>query len=233
MSFEVRSISDIEHLRRAVELQQQIWGFADLELLPLRLFVVAQKIGGQVLGAFDGRRMAGFLVAIPGVKPGARAYLHSHMMGVLPEYRDRGVGRMLKLHQRDDALARGIDLVEWTFDPLELKNAFFNIERLGAVVRRYVLNQYGTTSSPLHGNLPTDRCVAEWHLNRTRKPAAVQARIEVPVEIARLRHEDPERAREIQRRVSDSFVEHFAHDLAAIGFERTERSGTYLLGSLG
>ncbi len=90
------------------------------------------------------------------------------MLGVVDDYRNAGVGRRLKLAQREEALARGIDLVEWTFDPLEIKNAFFNIERLGAIVRRYVQNQYGITASPLHGGLPTDRCVAEWWLRSPR-----------------------------------------------------------------
>src|SRR5208283_845949 len=104
----------------------------------------------------------------PGIKPGPKTYLHSHMLGVLPEYRDAGIGRTLKLTQRDEARARGIDLIEWTFDPLEIKNAFFNIERLGAIVRRFVLNQYGTTSSPLNAGLPTDRCTAEWWISSPR-----------------------------------------------------------------
>ena len=93
------------------------------------------------------------------------------MLGVLPEYRDAGVGRMLKLEQREDALARGIELIEWTFDPLEIKNAYFNMERLGAIVRRYVRNQYGTTTSHLHGGLPTDRCIAEWWIASRRVKA--------------------------------------------------------------
>ncbi|MEJ7607941.1 MAG: GNAT family N-acetyltransferase [Bryobacteraceae bacterium] len=104
-----------------------------------------------MFGAFESDRMIAFLLAIPGMKPGGVAYLHSHMMGVLPQYRNQGVGRMLKLKQREEAVSRGIALIEWTFDPLEVKNAFFNIERLGAVIRRYVLNQYGTTTSHLHG----------------------------------------------------------------------------------
>src|SRR5579871_371319 len=126
---EVRALSAHDQLREAVRLQQEIWGFADLDLIPPRMFVVAAKIGGQVFGAFDSQRMIAFLIAIPGLRADSKSYLHSHMLGVLPEYRDRGVGRMLKLAQRDDALSRGIDLIEWTFDPLELKNAFFNIER--------------------------------------------------------------------------------------------------------
>lgn len=222
-----------------MRLQKQIWGFADIELLPLRLFVVAQKVGGQTLGAFDGRRMVGFLLAVPGLKQGT-PYLHSHMMGVLPEYRNLGVGRRLKLAQREEALSRGIRLVEWTFDPLELKNAFFNIERLGAIVRRYVLNQYGVTSSPLHGGLPTDRCVAEWHLDSPRVLAALEGRpaergpvlgrIEIPARIAEIRVSDPARAREIQAAASAKFLEYFDRGLAVTGFERTAEAGVYLLG---
>ncbi len=154
---ELRALTTIQEFEEAVELQKVIWGFADIELLPRRLFVVANKIGGQTLGAFDGERMVAFLIAIPGVKSHGSHYLHSHMLGTLREYRDRGLGRQLKLMQREDALARGFKLVEWTFDPLEIKNAFFNMERLGAIVRRFVPNQYGTTSSHLHGGLPTDR----------------------------------------------------------------------------
>ena len=167
---EIGPLTAHTEFRDAVRLQQDIWGFDDIELLPLRLFVVASKIGGQAFGAFDGGRMIGFCLAIPGLKPGGKSYLHSHMLGVLPEYRDSGIGRRLKLAQRDEALARGIDLIEWTFDPLEIKNAYFNIERLGAIVRRYVPNQYGITSSPLHGGLPTDRCIAEWWIASPARP---------------------------------------------------------------
>lgn len=228
---EIRELAERADLEAAVRLQKQIWGFEEIDLLPLRLFIVATKIGGHVLGAFDEERMVGFALAIPGVKPEGRAYWHSHMMGVAAEYRNRGLGRLLKLRQREDALARGIDLIEWTFDPLELKNAFLNIERLGATVRRYVLNQYGTTSSHLHGGLPTDRCVAEWHLRRERTPQPALARIAVPVEIADLRHSDPERARAIQREVSEQFLAAFEQRLAVTGFERSDTHGTYLLGT--
>jgi predicted GNAT superfamily acetyltransferase len=237
---EVRTLTEQADLVQAVRLQQEIWGFQEIELLPVRLFVVATKVGGQVFGAFSGGRMIAFLLAIPGLKPGGVSYLHSHMMGVVSEFRDKGVGRMLKLQQRADALERGIDLVEWTFDPLELKNAFFNIERLGAVVRRYVFNQYGTTTSHLHGGLPTDRCVAEWHIassrtaaivDRRRPVETVDSRIEIPVDIEILRRSDPGRAREIQKRVSDRFVEEFEKGRTVIGFERREDAGVYLLGS--
>src|SRR6185295_17500862 len=123
-----------------------------------------------------GDRLVGFSIAIPGLKPGGRTYLHSHMLGVLDEYNNRGIGRMLKLRQREEALANGVPLIEWTFDPLELKNAYFNIERLGAVIRRYVHNQYGASSSHLHGGLPTDRCIAEWWIDTERVEAAINGR---------------------------------------------------------
>src|SRR5258705_10877900 len=158
---EVRALTAHADLEAAVRLQQEIWGFEEIELLPLRLFVVATKVGGQAFGAFDGKRMVGFCLAIPGMKPGGKSYLHSHMLGVLPEYQNAGVGRKLKLAQREDALQRPLELIEWTFDPLEIKNAFFNMERLGAIVRRYVINQYGNTSSHLHVGMPKDSCIEE------------------------------------------------------------------------
>jgi len=236
---EVRPLTESRQFQEAVALQKTVWGFDDIELLPVRLFVVATKVGGQAFGAFDGKGMVGFLLSIPGLKPDGGSYLHSHMLGVLRDYRNQGVGRMLKLRQRDDALARGIRLVEWTFDPLELKNAFFNMERLGAVVRRYVENQYGTTTSPLHGGLPTDRCVAEWWLASAhaeavlagRAPARqVEERVEVPSDIDAIRHEEPPRAREIQKSVGDRLISAFSRGLAVIGFERSAGAGIYLLG---
>jgi predicted GNAT superfamily acetyltransferase len=236
----VRELTAINDLREAVRLQKEIWGFEEIELLPVRLFVVASKVGGQVLGAFDGARMVGFCLCIPGIKPGGSSYLHSHMMGVLPDYRNRGVGRVVKLQQRMDALQRGVKLIEWTFDPLEIKNAYFNIERLGCIVRRYVLNQYGTTTSHLHGGLPTDRCIAEWHVGSPRVELTLEgripphreiaARITVPEEIADLRTSDGKKARDIQRVISEQFMQYFDRGLAVVGFEKTDTEGTYLLG---
>jgi len=239
-AIEIRRLTKHQEFADAVSLQQEIWGFQDVELLPLRLFIVADKIGGQVLGAFDCTRMVAFSLCIPGLKPGNKLYLHSHMLGVLPVYRNTGIGRSLKLQQREYALGRGIDLIEWTFDPLEIKNAFFNIERLGAIVRRYVHNQYGTTTSHLHGGLPTDRLVAEWWIQSSRAEAVcnsgafqrpiTEAVISVPAQIAEVRERDAERAREIQECVSEQFDRHFQANLAVIGFEKTDQAGSYLLG---
>lgn len=236
----IRQLREHEEFAEVVRLQQEIWGFQDVELLPLRLFVVADKIGGQVLGAFDADRMVAFCLCIPGLKSGGKLYLHSHMLGVLPEYRNTGLGRRMKLTQRQYALAQGVDLIEWTFDPLEIRNAFFNIERLGAIVRRYVPNQYGTTTSHLHGGLPTDRLVAEWWIGSPRVQAFCEgqpfqrsmtdARIAVPENIGYLREHDAVRAREIQTDVGSQFQQYFSAGLAVIGYERNDQGGAYLLG---
>jgi predicted GNAT superfamily acetyltransferase len=236
---EIRQLTQNPEFADAVSLQKQIWGFDDIDLLPVRLFVTASKIGGHSFGAYDGDKMVGFCVAIPGIKKGAKSYLHSHMLGVTKEYRDAGLGRKLKLAQRVDAIRQGLDLIEWTFDPLEIKNAFFNIERLGAIVRRFVLNQYGTTSSPLNAGLPTDRCTAEWWLENERVEALlagremprreVVGRISITNDIYKIKATDFEQAREIQKRVADQFLEYFAKDLAVTGFERSAENGTYLL----
>ncbi len=233
---EIRQLAELDDLNDALRLQQQVWGFADIEALPLRWFVVTSEIGGQILGAYDGGRMVGFCAAIPAIHHGGKPYLHSHMLAVLPEYRNRGLGARLKFRQRDDALARGIDLIEWTFDPLELKNAHFNIERLGAIARRYVENHYGVTASPLHGGLPTDRLVAEWHLASSRGArgqgtgAGEKAtRIAYPADIAHIRAEDPSCALEIQRANREKFGKAFASGLAVTHFERTTGEGVYIL----
>ena len=169
---QIRKCTSLPEFHRCVELQKAVWGESDLETEPYVTFVIANQTGGQVLGAFDGDTMIGFTMALAGVRNKA-PYLHSHMTGVLPAYRDRKIGRALKLFQREEALSRDIRLIEWTFDPLEVRNAHFNLNRLGAIARTYITNFYGITSSPLHRGLPTDRLLAEWHLDSPRVIAAI------------------------------------------------------------
>ena len=236
---EIRQLFHLEDFTAIFELQKTIWSYADSELIPMRFLAVVAKVGGHVFGAYDGPRMIGFCFAIPGIKPDGRPYLHSHMLGVLPAYRNAQVGRRLKLRQRDDALARGIALIEWTFDPLELKNAFLNIEKLGAIVRVYKENLYGTTTSPLHGGLPTDRCTAEWWIDSPRvhailsgtgsPPSQSAERISYPADIAVIRQHDTARARQIQKTNARLFLDAFARSLAVTGFARTAAVGAYLL----
>ena len=239
---EIKRLSQPDQFRGAVELQKAIWGFDDVDLLPVRFFIVVTKIGGQAFGAYDGDRMVAFCIAIPGLKRGGNeTYLHSHMLGVLPEYRDYGIGRLLKLQQREEALAQGVQLIEWTFDPLELKNAFLNIERLGAIVRRFIPNMYGLTTSPLHGGLPTDRLVAEWHLRSARVRRALSdkrhrksrgkefARIRVPADFATIRSTKPEEAARLQAEVRQEFEHWVVSGYAATGINITDDAAEYLL----
>lgn len=241
-SIELRRCHNIDEFRACVALQKEVWRFTDAELVPLRMFVVADKVGGQVMGAFEGGTLVGFALSVPGTRSG-HVYLHSHMLAVRKDYRNAGLGRRLKLMQREEALSRGIELIEWTFDPLEIKNAYLNIEKLGAIVRRYNINQYGITSSPLQGGLPSDRLIAEWWLKSKRvesllatgkKPAiAAERSISVPAQIYdwKASAETRAKAQEVQERNRESFLQALAHGLAAVGYERDAAgNGKFLLG---
>ena len=238
----VRKCQGIDEFRACVKLQQDVWNFSDAELVPLRMFVVADKVGGQIVGAFDGDELIGFAISVPGHRNG-HSYLHSHMAGVDERYRNAGVGRKLKLFQREEALSRNIELMEWTFDPLEIKNAFFNIRRLGAIMRHYNINQYGVTSSALHGGLPTDRLIAEWWLRSKRVERLLQdgteskfevvKRVAVPGEIYawKAAPETRDKAAQVQSRNREEFLRAFGDGLAVLGYERDEAgNGAFLLG---
>jgi predicted GNAT superfamily acetyltransferase len=166
-------------------------------------------------------------------------FLHSHITGVLAEYRDRGVGRALKLFQREEALVRGIRLIVWTFDPLETRNAHFNLNRLGAISRKYLTNFYGLTTSPLHRGLATDRLWAEWRLDSARVVAAVSglgkeaetapATIALPGELESWKLQDAAQVARVQARIRGEFAEWFARGYAVIGMRRTAQGADYLL----
>jgi len=238
----IRRCQGLDELRACVALQKEIWNFTDAELVPLRMFVVADKVGGQVMGAFHGNEMVGFALSVPGTRSG-HVYLHSHMLAVRKDHRNGGLGRRLKLLQREDALSRGIALIEWTFDPLEIKNAYLNIEKLGAIARRYNINQYGLTSSPLQGGLPSDRLIAEWWLKSKRVETLLatgrnpsfhqQTAIEVPAQIYEWKAatETRSKAQQVQERNREEFLRAFDSGLAVVGYERDpEGNGKFLLG---
>jgi predicted GNAT superfamily acetyltransferase len=238
----IRHCRGNDELRACVALQKEVWKFDDADLVPLRIFVVAGKIGGQSIGAFAGDELVGFAFSIPGMRSG-HPYLHSHMLAVRETYRNTGLGRRLKLAQRAEALDRGIDLIEWTFDPLEIKNSHLNLGRLGAIARRYSVDHYGGSSSPLQGGLPTDRLVAEWWLKSKRVVGLLEhnehpqfqvvRKIGVPAQIYQWKASDAERARavEVQKRNREEFQVAFALGFAVLGYERDPQdNGTFLLG---
>jgi predicted GNAT superfamily acetyltransferase len=236
----IRSCHGIAEFEACVRVEREVWKSSDIDVVPIPLFVVASETGGQVIGAFRGDELVGFTMAIAGWRK-KKPFLHSHMTAVLESYCDRGIGRRLKLFQREDALARGISLVEWTFDPLVTKNAYFNFMRLGAIARRYLPNAYGITTSPLHGSLPTDRLVAEWHLKSPRvrdilsgKPPNVPAskeavRITIPSDTDAIRNTDPQKARALQSEVRAQFLKWFAKGCAATAVQPTQHGMDYLL----
>jgi predicted GNAT superfamily acetyltransferase len=239
----IRRCHGVEEMRACVQLQKDVWGFSDLDLVPLRMFVVADKVGGQVIGAYDDGQLVGFAMSVPGIRNG-HAYFHSHMLAVRKEYQNAGLGRRIKFFQREDALARGIELIEWTFDPLEIKNAKLNIEKLGAIARRYTVNQYGITSSPLQGGLPTDRLIAEWWLKSKRVETLLatgthppvsnaEVTIRVPAEIYdwKKKPETRDRALSLQSFNRTKFLEAFNNRLAVLGYDvDAEGNGRFLLG---
>jgi predicted GNAT superfamily acetyltransferase len=255
---QIRACEGFEELEACVQLQIEIWGYDKADVIPRRAFLVAQKIGGQVIGAFDAESpgaagsggaesLVGFALSLPGVKTGGsepRAYLHSHMLAVKNAYRNRGLGAQLKREQRNDALSRGIRRMEWTFDPLEIKNAFLNIHRLGATVCRYLVDFYGVSSSRLQGGLPTDRLLAEWQLDSPRVhrileggpvvKQVIEERIQVPASIYQWKasEADRERALAVQLENRRKFQYAFSRGLAVLDFSRdAEGNGVFELGN--
>jgi predicted GNAT superfamily acetyltransferase len=239
-AIEVRELVDLTEFEATLPIQAEVWGFSEVDQVPSRLIGIARFIGGLVLGAYDGGRLIGFSLTFPGRKPDGASYWHSHQTAILPAYQNSGIGRRIKLRQREEAIRAGVQSIEWTFDPLESRNAYFNIERLGVTARSYVLNLYGITSSALHAALPTDRLVAEWHVESVRVKAIVErgetilkkvdAIVAVPLEIADLKTKDVDRAREIQLRIGEEFQRHFEAGLAVIGYRRTDKDGLFELG---
>jgi predicted GNAT superfamily acetyltransferase len=237
----IEALAGLAQFQQCVELQDAVWGYDISAMMTQKVFLLASQIGGQVLGAYDGDVLAGYAMSLPGVRNG-HAYLHSHHLAVLPPWRNAGVGRRLKLAQRDDALARGFALMEWTFDPLEIKNAHLNVVRLGAVIRRYRRNFYGASSSPLHGGLPTDRVYAEWWLRSERveralrgeaQAFAVDEEVEVPAALSSWKMDDAERpkALTVQASNAEALETAFAKGLTVLGYRRDEAgNGFFQLG---
>jgi predicted GNAT superfamily acetyltransferase len=268
----IRECRGFDELEACVQMQIETWGYDLSDVIPRKAFLVAQKIGGQVIGAFDTdlpganpeggpESLIGFAFSFPAMKTSAsagdclsadlfpdigqpRPYLHSHMLAVREGYRNRGLGAQLKLKQRDEALARGIRHMEWTFDPLEIKNAFLNIHKLGAIVCGYYVDFYGVSSSRLQGGLPTDRLMAQWHLDSPRVKAilsghhaaacAIDEVITVPASIYEWKASEAGRelALAVQLENREKFLRAFSKGLAVLGYQRDGKGdGVFQLGA--
>jgi predicted GNAT superfamily acetyltransferase len=254
---QIRACNGLDELEACVQLQIETWGYDKSDVVPRKMFLLAQKIGGQVIGAFDAgasvgitgnpaAKLAGFAISLPGVKSAngrPQAFLHSHMLAVCESHQNRGLGAQLKWEQRREALSRGISHMEWTFDPLEIKNAFLNIHRLGATACEYRVDFYGVSSSRLQGGLPTDRLLALWELDSPRvegilaqRPAlsyTIEERILVPASIDQWKAKEAsrERALAVQLENRKKFLQAFSQGLAVLGFSRdAEGNGVFELG---
>jgi predicted GNAT superfamily acetyltransferase len=229
-AIDIQPLRKHEDLQEIVALQRIIWAYSDLEIDSQAMLTIASRFAGQVLGAFDQDHLIGFSFAV-GVLESRR--LHSHRVGVHPDYQNSGVGRMLKLAQRDDALKRGVDTIQWTFDPMQPRNAYFNIARLGGIAKTYIPNLYGITTSPLHGGLPTDRLLIEWHLQSEHVRRILAGERPVPAQDVRTIYlaepiESSVRADE-QAVIREQFLDCFNDGYSVCDFRKENGAYVYVL----
>lgn len=243
-TIEIRECTTLDELAECVELQREVFALPEVELSPVRHFVVTRNAGGFTLGAYDGDRLAGYVLSVPAFLRGEKAF-YSHMTGVRQEYQSTGVGRRLKWAQRERALELGVKSIKWTFEPVKARNGYFNLEKLGAIVTEYERNFYGTdyAVSPESGKqigLQSDRLFAEWHLEsdkvlalaagetwtETRTPEAEVATIN---DWSELVANDPAAALELQLRVREGFESALGKGLHAAAFKRDDVEPKYLM----
>lgn len=180
MPISIRPVHSIEECRLIEQLQLDIWGSPDLEVAPDHLVLTIAKEGGVVLLAYDGQKPVGFGFAFIGQDGSKRLKLASHQVGVLPAYQDQGVGYKIKLVQREAALARGLDRITWTYDPLQGRNARFNLHKLGAVSNTYIRDLYGQMRNSLNEGLPSDRFRVDWWIPTDHVTARFKGEINEP-----------------------------------------------------
>jgi predicted GNAT superfamily acetyltransferase len=243
-SLEIRECTTLDELSECLNLQREVFDLPEVELSPVRHFVVTRNAGGFTLGAYDGDRLAGYVLSVPAFMRGERAF-YSHMTGVRKEYQSSGVGRQLKWAQRERALAEGVKYIKWTFEPVKARNGYFNLEKLGAIVSEYERNFYGTDYAVLPESgkqigLQSDRLFAEWHLEsdkvqtlaagdqwvETRTPAS---EIEIVNDWNTFVESDPQAGLDLQLRVREQFEAAIAEGLYAGGFVRDEERPRYLM----
>jgi predicted GNAT superfamily acetyltransferase len=245
----IRECTTIEEFDACVNLQREAFGLPELELSPRRHLIVARAAGGWTLGAFAGERLVGFVlnqVAVGGAGAAPREVTgYSHMMAVALDYQNRGVGARLKWAQRERALAEGVRFIRWTWDPVQARNAHFNLNRLGVTVRKYAVNYYGTDYLPTPGEfgqthgIDSDRLAAGWRLDSLRveqlargeRPALLgepAAFVEIPTDWKSLLRADPAAARAELLRVRAEFNNHLAAGLVCAAFDREEGRARYL-----
>jgi predicted GNAT superfamily acetyltransferase len=243
---QIRECTTTEEFDACIELQREAFKLPDLEISPRRHLIVSRCAGGWTLGAFAGDKMVGFVHHLVAVRASGEVIGYSHMMAVARAFQNKGVGALLKWAQRRRALVEGRNFIKWTWDPMQARNAHFNLNRLGVVVRSYTVNFYGTdyNATPRetndHVSLDSDRLFAEWQLDSTRVALLAEGRaqpiasapdvmIEIPSDWPALIRQDAHAARREQLRVRAEFEQAFAARLICVGFERDTAHPRYLL----
>jgi predicted GNAT superfamily acetyltransferase len=243
-SVEIRKVSSIEEYDACIKLQREVFGLPDLEISPRRHLIVSNRAGGWTLGAFIEGTLVGFVHHLAAVD-GDLVFGYSHMMAVKTQYQNKGVGAQLKWAQRARALSQGRDFIKWTFEPMRARNAHFNLNRLGVVVREYAVNFYGTdyAMDPAEkgsgaSGMDSDRLFASWHLSAPRVQALAQRKdfplgeprlkIEIPADFSSLVKADPRAAKAEGLRVRNEFQDALGAGLVCRSFERDDRRPRYL-----
>lgn len=239
---EIRECKTLDELAACVDLQREVFALPEIEISPVRHFVVTKNAGGFVLGAFAGSAPVGFVLSVPAFLRGEKAF-YSHMTAVRSGFQGSGVGAGLKWAQRERALKEGVKFIKWTFEPVKARNAFFNLEKLGAIVTEYEPNFYGvdySTSPDQKIGLASDRLFAEWRLESDKvvalaegktfsEPAEPRRSIVIPADWSALVNTSAEKALAEQLRIRKEFTESFADGLVGRGFVRDATSPRFLL----
>lgn len=241
---EIRECVTVEEFAECVRLQSDVFALPAAELSPVRHLVVTKNAGGFALGAYDGDHLAGFVLSVPAFLRGEDAF-YSHMTGVRPEYQHSGIGARLKWAQRTRSLELGVRYIKWTFEPVKARNAYFNLEKLGAIASEYKPNFYGTDYATTAGldrkiGLSSDRLFAEWQLDSPKVTALAEGRSfeesEEPRQTIELMNDwlsfvesEPETAIAEQQRIRQEFEVAFERGLVAKGFRRDDNRPEYLL----
>jgi predicted GNAT superfamily acetyltransferase len=243
-NIEIREVSSIDEYDACVKLQREVFGLPDLEISPRRHLIVSREAGGWTLAAFDEGKIVGFVLHLAAVR-GAEIFGYSHMMAVAADYQNLGVGAKLKWAQRARALSEGREFIKWTFEPLRGRNAHFNLNRLGVVIRNYAVNFYGTdyVTNPIEksagaSGMDSDRVFASWELRSPRVQAFAAGApeslpepdeaIEIPADFTALLKSDPKEAKREQLRVREDFLRVLGAGLVCLAFDRKAARPKYL-----
>jgi predicted GNAT superfamily acetyltransferase len=236
----IQQIDDVAEMRAVEELQKEVWGIPDIEVVPFTQLVAAKEAGGTLIGAYDADTLVGFVYGFPSFEYGQAAH-HSHMLAVKSAYRNLDLGRKLKLAQRERVMGQGIAVMTWTFDPLQSLNAHFNFRKLGVVADRYLPDFYGAEAASFLHQTGTDRLWVSWwltsdHVKRTiagdraaESVAPDDLSIEIPGDINSLQQQDPREALKWRAETRRGFTEALGAGYKVVGFTRENEIGKYLL----